>query len=66
MMLLFLLLKYKKGVIKMAKNSKDFLVSVADVAFYVDGALAFTGTTALNTSISVSMEDQEVTSGRGA
>ena len=50
----------------MAKNSKDFLVSVADVAFYVDGALAFTGTTALNTSISVSMEDQEVTGGKGA
>ena len=50
----------------MAKNSKDFLVSVADVAFYVDGALAFTGTTALNTSISVSMEDQEVTGGKDA
>lgn len=50
----------------MAKNSKDFLVSVADVAFYVDGALAFTGTTALNTSISVSMEDQEVAAGKGA
>ena len=49
----------------MAKNSKDFLVSTADVAFYVDGVLAFTGTTALNTSISVSMEDQEVTGGKG-
>lgn len=50
----------------MAKNSKDFLVSVADVAFFVNGMLAFTGTTALNTSISVSMEDQEVTGGKGA
>lgn len=50
----------------MAKNSKDFLVSTADVAFKVDGQLAFTGTTALNTSISVSMEDQEVTGGKGA
>lgn len=50
----------------MAKNSKDFLVSVADVAFYVNDTLAFTGTTALNTSISVSMEDQEVTGGKGA
>lgn len=50
----------------MAKNSKDFLVSTADVAFKVNGQLAFTGTTALNTSISVSMEDQEVTGGKGA
>lgn len=50
----------------MAKNSKDFLVSTADVAFKVDGQLAFTGTTALNTSISVSMEDQEVTGGKGS
>lgn len=50
----------------MAKNSKDFLVSVADVAFYVNDVLAFTGTTALNTSISVSMEDKEVTGGKGA
>lgn len=49
----------------MAKNSKDFLVSTADVAFYVDEKLAFTGTTSLNTSISVSMEDQEVTGGKG-
>lgn len=50
----------------MGKNSKDFLVSVADVAYLVNGMLAFTGTTALNTSISVSMEDQEVTGGKGA
>lgn len=50
----------------MANNSKDFLVSVADVAYFVDGMLAFTGKTALNTSISVSMEDQEITGGKGA
>ena len=50
----------------MGKNSKDFLVSVADAAYFVNGMLAFTGTTALNTSISVSMEDQEVTGGKGA
>lgn len=50
----------------MAKNSKDFLVSTADVSFFVDGQLAFTGTTALNTTISVSMEDQEVIGGKGA
>lgn len=49
----------------MAKNSKDFLVSTADVAFYHNDALAFTGTTSLNTSISVSMEDQEITGGKG-
>lgn len=49
----------------MAKNSKDFLVSTADVAFMVNGTLAFTGTTSLNTSISVSMEDQEITGGKG-
>lgn len=49
----------------MATNSKDFLVSTADVAFIVDGMLAFTGTTSLNTSIAVSMEDQEVTGGKG-
>lgn len=49
----------------MGKNSKDFLVSTADVAFIHNGMLAFTGTTALNTSISVSMEDQEITGGKG-
>lgn len=47
------------------ERSKDFLVSTADVAFLVNGQLAFTGTTSLNTSISVSMEDQEVTGGKG-
>ena len=49
----------------MNKNSKDFLVSTADVAFFVDDNLAFTGTTSLNTSLSVSMEDQEVVGGKG-
>lgn len=49
----------------MAKNSKNFLVSTADVAFFHNGMLAFTGTTALNTSLSVSMEDQEITGGKG-
>lgn len=49
----------------MGKNSKDFLVSTADVAFIVNDMLAFTGTTSLNTSISVSMEDQEITGGKG-
>ena len=49
----------------MANKSKDFLVSTADVAFMHNGMLAFTGTTSLNTSISVSMEDQEITGGKG-
>lgn len=49
----------------MAKKSKDFLVSTADVAFIVKGMLAFTGTTSLNTSIAVSMEDQEIVGGKG-
>lgn len=47
------------------EGSKDFLVSTADVAFFVNDMLAFTGTTSLNTSISVSMEDQEITGGKG-
>lgn len=49
----------------MTKNSKNFIVSTADVAFFHNGMLAFTGTTALNTSLSVSMEDQEITGGKG-
>lgn len=49
----------------MSKKSKDFLVSTADVAFMLNGTLAFTGTTSLNTSIAVSMEDQEITGGKG-
>lgn len=49
----------------MQERSKDFLVSTADVAFFVNEMLAFTGTTSLNTSISVSMEDQEITGGKG-
>lgn len=47
------------------KRSKDFIVSTADVAFFVNDMLAFTGTTSLNTSIAVSMEDQEITGGKG-
>ncbi len=47
------------------ERSKDFLVSTADVAYFVNDMLAFTGTTSLNSSISVSMEDQEITGGKG-
>ncbi|WP_099467739.1 hypothetical protein [Konateibacter massiliensis] len=49
----------------MAGNAKDFLVSTADVAFFHNDVLAFTGTTSLNTSINVSNEDQEITGGKG-
>lgn len=47
------------------KNSKDFLVSTADFAAYYNGILACTGTTNLNTSIEVSMQEQNVNAGKG-
>lgn len=50
---------------KINNKGKDFVVSTADVAFKVNGILAFTGTTSLTSSISVSMEDQEITGGKG-
>ena len=34
----------------MANNAKNFLVSTADFAYYVDKVLACTGTTTLNAS----------------
>lgn len=46
-------------------NAKTFLVSTADFAYYVKGVLACTGTTNLNTSIDVSMEEQDVKAGKG-
>lgn len=49
----------------MANNAKNFLVSTADFAYYVDGVLACTGTTNLNTSIEVSMQEQNVNAGKG-
>lgn len=49
----------------MANKAKTFLVSTADFAFRVNGALACTGTTNLNTSIEVSMEEQNVNGGKG-
>lgn len=49
----------------MAKQEKTFLVSTADFAYYVNGALACTGTTNLNTSIEVSMQEQNVNAGKG-
>ena len=49
----------------MSKNAKNFLVSTADFAFYVNDVLACTGTTNLNASLEVSMEEQEVKGGKG-
>lgn len=49
----------------MSKNEKNFLVSTADFAFYVDDILACTGTTNLNASLEVSMDEQEVKGGKG-
>lgn len=49
----------------MATNAKNFLVSTADFAYYVDGILACTGTTNLNTSLEVSMQEQNVNAGKG-
>lgn len=49
----------------MAKQAKTFLVSTADFAYYVGGVLACTGNTNLNTSIEVSMQEQNVNAGKG-
>lgn len=48
----------------MAKNTKNFLVSTADFALYYGDILACTGTTNLNTSIDVSMQEQNVNAGK--
>ena len=49
----------------MANNAKNFLVSTADFAFYVNDVLACTGTTNLNTSLEVTMEEQAINAGKG-
>ena len=49
----------------MANNAKNFLVSTADFAYYVDKVLACTGTTNLNASLDVSMQEQNVNAGKG-
>ena len=46
-------------------RTKNFLVSTADFAFYVNDVLACTGTTNLNTSFEVSMQEQNVNAGKG-
>lgn len=49
----------------MTNNPKNFLVSTADFAYYVNDVLACTGTTNLNASIEASMEEQNVNGGKG-
>ena len=49
----------------MANKAKTFLVSTADFAFKVNGVLACTGTTNLNTSLEVSMQEQNINGGKG-
>lgn len=49
----------------MNTKGKEFVVSVADFAFYVDDVLACTGTTNLSSSISVSMQEQAINAGKG-
>ena len=49
----------------MAEKTKTFLVSTANFAFFVNKVLACTGTTNLNTSIEVSMQEQNVNAGKG-
>lgn len=46
-------------------NAKEFVVSAADFAFYVDDTLACVGTTNINTSISVSNQEKKVNAGKG-
>lgn len=49
----------------MNKKGKEFVVSVADFAFYIDDVLACTGTTNLSSTISVSMQEQAINAGKG-
>lgn len=47
------------------KNEKEFLVSTADFSLFYNDILACTGTANLNTSIEVSMQEQNVNAGKG-
>lgn len=49
----------------MAKEAKSFLVSTANFVLKYNGQVACTGTTNLNTSIEVTMEEQNVNAGKG-
>lgn len=49
----------------MSNNTKSFLVSTANFALYYNDILACTGTTNLNSSIDVSMQEQNLNAGKG-
>ena len=49
----------------MSTSEKNFLVSTADFSLYYNEILACTGTTNLNASIEVSMQEQNVNAGKG-
>lgn len=49
----------------MAEQIKTFLVSTADAAFQYNDQLAFTATANLNSSLEVSMQEQNVNGGKG-
>ncbi len=49
----------------MNAKGKEFVVSVADFAFYINDVLACTGITNLSSSISVSMQEQAINAGKG-
>lgn len=49
----------------MAEKAKEFLVSTADFSMFYNDILVCTGTTNLNSSIEVSMQEQNVNGGKG-
>lgn len=49
----------------MNTKGKEFVVSVADFAYYINDVLACTGVTNLSSTISVSMQEQAVNAGKG-
>lgn len=49
----------------MNTKGKEFVVSVADFAYYINGVLACTGVTNLSSTISVSMQEQAINAGKG-
>ncbi len=50
---------------KANSKAKNFLVSTADFALFFDEMLACTGTVNLNTSIEVTMQEQNINAGKG-
>ena len=50
----------------MAKKDRSFVVSTADAALFYDEVLVCTATANLNTSIEVSMQEQNINAGKGS